>query len=240
MVNLAAARARLIVALDVPSAADAIALADNIGDAAEFYKIGLELFAAGDGRRLVAEFKERGLRVFADLKLFDVPATVARAAKQIAGSGADFLTVHGNDAIMQAAAEAKGETLKILAVTALTSLDEGDLRDLGFACDASALVLSRARRALQCGCDGVVSSGLEVEELRRDAGEKLIIVSPGVRPVANRPADDQKRTASAAQIIRAGADYLVVGRAVRDAPDPRAAAQNIVGEIAAAMQDSPA
>ncbi|MGI9307298.1 MAG: orotidine-5'-phosphate decarboxylase [Gammaproteobacteria bacterium] len=240
MVNLAAARARLIVALDVPSAADAIALADNIGDAAEFYKIGLELFAAGDGRQLVAEFKERGLRVFADLKLFDVPATVARAAKQIAGSGADFLTVHGNDAIMQAAAEAKGETLKILAVTALTSLDEGDLRDLGFACDASALVLSRARRALQCGCDGVVSSGLEVEELRRDAGEKLIIVSPGVRPVANRPADDQKRTASAAQIIRAGADYLVVGRAVRDAPDPRAAAQNIVGEIAAAMQDSPA
>ena len=232
------ARSRLIIALDVPDADSALALADKIGDAAEFYKIGLELFAAGCGRQLIAELKGRGCRVFADLKLFDVPATVARAAKQIAESGADFLTVHGNDAIMRAAAEVKGENLKILAVTALTSLDNGDLRDLGFSCDAYSLVLSRARRALQCGCDGVVSSGLEVCALRQEAGEKLILVTPGVRPVANDSADDQKRTATPAKIIKDGGDYLVVGRPVRDAENPRAAAQTIVNEIAAALAES--
>lgn len=228
------ARQRLIVALDVPDAAAALSLADQIGGAAEFYKVGLELFAAGCGRQLVGELKSRGLRVFADLKLFDVPATVARATKQIAASGADFLTVHGNDEMMKAAADAKSGELKILAVTALTSLDDGDLRDLGFACSAHDLVLSRARRALACGCDGVVSSGLEVKQLRREAGGKLILVTPGVRPLANT-SDDQKRVATPAQIIQDGGDYLVAGRPVRDAPDPRAAAQNIVNEIAAAL-----
>ncbi|MBE8158066.1 MAG: orotidine-5'-phosphate decarboxylase, partial [Betaproteobacteria bacterium] len=218
-------------------AESALALVDKIGDAAGFYKIGLELFAAGCGRQLISELKARGLRVFADLKLFDVPATVARAVKQIAESGADFLTVHGNDEIMKAAADAKGENLKILAVTALTSLDDGDLRDLGFVCDAHSLVLSRARRALACGCDGVVSSGLEVRALRQEAGEKLILVTPGVRPVANT-SDDQKRTATPAKIIGDGGDYLVAGRPVRDAENPRAAAQKIVDEIAAALGES--
>ena len=230
-----AARDRLIVALDVPRAREALALADALGDAVSFYKIGLELFAAGEGRALLSELKKRGCRVFADLKLFDVPETVARATAQIAESGADFLTVHGNDAMMRAAAEAaSGAPLKILAVTALTSLDDGDLRDLGFRCDARALVLSRARRAIACGCDGVVSSGLEVRSLRAEAKDKLILVVPGVRPLANRPADDQKRVAAPGQIIRDGGDYLVVGRPVRDAPNPRRAAEDIVSEIAAA------
>lgn len=230
-----AANERLIVALDVPRAQDALALADALGDAVSFYKIGLELFAAGEGRQLLTEFKKRGCRVFVDLKLFDVPETVARATAQIAAAGADFLTVHGNDAMMRAAAAAAAETeLKVLAVTALTSLDDGDLRDLGFTCDAHALVLSRAKRALACGCGGVVSSGLEVRSLRAAAGDKLILVVPGVRPLTNCPPDDQKRVATPTQIIRDGGDYLVVGRPIRDAADPRLAAQNIIREIAAA------
>lgn len=226
-------RERLIVALDFPDADAALRLVATLDETVVFYKVGLELFAAGCGRQLVAELKKRERRVFVDLKLFDVPETVARATAQIAEAGADFLTVHGNDAMMQAAAAAKGERLKILAVTALTSLDQGDLQDLGFACDTEKLVLSRARRALASGCDGVVSSGLEVAALRREAGDKLLLVTPGVRPVHNRPADDQKRTATPAQIIAAGGDYLVVGRPVRNASDPRRAAQDIIAEIAA-------
>lgn len=232
------ARERLIVALDVPRAEPALALADTLGDAVKFYKIGLELFAAGDGRRVMDELAARGRRVFADLKLFDVPETVARATAQIAESGADFLTVHGNDAMMEAAARNKGSRLKILAVTALTSLDQGDLHDMGFDCDAGQLALSRARRALACGCDGVVSSGLEVAALRKDAGKKLILVTPGVRPVLNRAPDDQKRVATPAQIIADGGDYLVVGRPIREASDPRRAAEEIADEIANALESA--
>ncbi|MGI9297873.1 MAG: orotidine-5'-phosphate decarboxylase [Gammaproteobacteria bacterium] len=230
-----AAEERLIVALDVPRARDALALADALGDSVSFYKIGLELFAAGEGRPLISELKKRGCRVFADLKLFDVPETVARATAQIAESDADFLTVHGDDAIMRAAVKAaSGARLRVLAVTVLTSLSDDDLRDLGFAGDARSLVLSRAGRALACGCDGAVSSGWEVRSLRAATDGKLILVVPGVRPATNRAADDQKRTASPAQIVRDGGDYLVVGRPIRDAADPRAAARNIVREIAAA------
>lgn len=225
----------MIVALDVPRARDALALADALGDSVSFYKIGLELFAAGEGRPLISELKKRGCRVFADLKLFDVPETVARATAQIAESDADFLTVHGDDAIMRAAVKAaSGARLRVLAVTVLTSLSDDDLRDLGFAGDARSLVLSRAGRALACGCDGAVSSGWEVRSLRAATDGKLILVVPGVRPATNRAADDQKRTASPAQIVRDGGDYLVVGRPIRDAADPRAAARNIVREIAAA------
>jgi orotidine-5'-phosphate decarboxylase len=222
---------RLIVALDFPAAEPARELMNALGDAVCFYKIGLELFAAGCGADLVAEIKSGGGKVFADLKLFDVPRTVARAAARLADLGADFITVHGNDAMMREAAHAKGGA-KILAVTALTSLDEGDLRDLGFACDVKKLVVSRARRALECGCDGVVASGLELSALRAAVGKKLLAVVPGVRPVANT--DDQKRVITPAAAIRAGADYLVVGRPIANAPDPRAAAKKIQSEIAAA------
>ena len=231
-------RDRLIVALDVPGAGAALALAEALGEAATFYKVGLELFAAGEGRKTMDELTARGKRVFADLKLFDVPETVARATARVAESGADFLTVHGNDAMMAAAAKAKGGRMKVLAVTALTSLDAGDLRAMGFSCDPAALVLSRARRALEAGCDGVISSGLEVAALRREVGGDLIVVTPGVRPLENRTEDDQKRIVSPAQAIRAGANHIVVGRPIRAAANPREAAEKILKEIESASAEN--
>lgn len=229
-----APRDRLIFALDVPTPDAARALVDKLGDTVCFYKVGLELFTAGDGPRLVRDLKRAGKKVFVDLKLFDVPATVARAVARLADLGADFLTVHGNQAMMEAAAGAKGAS-KVLAVTALTSLDQGDLDDLGFQCDIPALVASRARRALEAGLDGVVASGQEAAMLREELGTRLMIVTPGIRPVLNRAEDDQKRVLSPAQAIAAGADYLVVGRPIRDAGDPRAAATAIIKEISEAV-----
>lgn len=226
------ARERLIAALDVPSAAEARALVERLGDAVSFYKVGLELFMTGDAFALVDWLQARGARVFVDLKFFDVPQTVASAVRQLARTGATFATVHGNDAILAAAAAAKGP-LKLLAVTALTSLDRGDLEALGFATDVATLVLSRARRALAVGCDGVVSSGLEVAALRAELGERLIVVVPGIRPVENRTVDDQKRTVDVEDAFRSGADYIVVGRPIKDAADPRAAAEAIQARIEA-------
>jgi len=229
------ARERLIVALDVPDIAAARALVERLGDAAVFYKIGLELFMAPGFFDFLEWLRGRNKKVFVDLKFFDIPETVARAVRSLAERGADFCTVHGNQAIMEAAAKAKSGGLRVLAVTALTSLDRGDLEDLGFQCDVGELVLSRARRALAAGCDGVVSSGLEVERLRREVGPKLVYVTPGIRPVDNQAESDQKRVLTPAAAIRAGADYIVVGRPIRDAGDPRAAAQGIQDEIARAL-----
>ncbi len=227
-------RERLIMALDVPGIPEAKALVEELGDSVLFYKVGLELFMSGDYFGLVAWLKERGKKVFADLKFFDVPETVARAVRSLNGKGVEFATVHGNDAIMQAAAREKG-SLKILAVTVLTSLDRGDLDDLGFTCDVEKLVVSRARRALALGCDGVISSGLEVPMLRAEVDDKLLVISPGIRPVENRPDDDQKRVVTVEQAFRNGADYIVVGRPIRDAQDRKAAAERVQSQIAAAF-----
>ncbi|MES0874830.1 orotidine-5'-phosphate decarboxylase [Sinimarinibacterium thermocellulolyticum] len=227
---------RLIVALDVPTADAARAQVHTLGDAVRFYKIGLELSMASGFFELLDWLKAERKKVFVDLKFFDIPETVARAVKNLAERGADLCTVHGNQSIMEAAARAKTGALKVLAVTALTSLDQGDLNDLGFDCDVADLVLSRARRALAAGCDGVVSSGLEVERLRREAPRELICVTPGIRPVENRIEADQKRIMTPAAAILAGADYLVVGRPIRDAADPRATALAIQAEIAQAVQ----
>ena len=230
-------RSRLIVALDVPTADAARALVERIGDAAVFYKIGLELAMAGGYFELLDWLVKRGHQVFVDLKFFDIPETVARAVAALRGRGVTFATVHGNQAMMEAAGKAKGE-VRILAVTALTSLDRGDLDDLGFSCDVERLVLSRARRALEAGCDGVISSGLEAPRLKAQFKDKLLVVTPGIRPVENRPEtensqkQDQKRTVDVAQAFANGADYIVVGRPVRDAADPRAAAQAIQATIA--------
>jgi orotidine-5'-phosphate decarboxylase len=223
---------RLIVALDLPQADAARAFVEQIGDAACFYKIGLELFMAGDYFALLDWLVARNKKVFVDLKFFDVPETVRAAVRSLAGSGAAFATIHGNQAIMEAAVQDKGN-LKVLAVTVLTSLDRGDLDDLGFACDVEKLVLSRARRALAAGVDGIVSSGLEAPMIRRELGQKLLVVTPGIRPVENRPVDDQKRTVDVAQAFANGADYIVVGRPIRQAADPRRAAQAIQSTIAA-------
>ncbi len=222
---------RLIVALDVADAAAARALVMQLGDAVSFYKIGLELFMAGGYFELLDWLTAQGKKVFVDLKFFDVPETVRSAVRALAGSGATFATVHGNQAIMEAAVRDKG-SLKILAVTVLTSLDRGDLDDLGFACDVDKLVLSRARRALETGVDGIVSSGLEAPMIRRELGQRLLVVTPGIRPVENKPADDQKRTVDVAQAFSNGADYIVVGRPIRQASDPRAAAEAIQATIA--------
>jgi orotidine-5'-phosphate decarboxylase len=219
-------RDRLIVALDFPDAVAARALVTELGDAVSFYKIGLELFMTEGYFDLLRWLVAQGKKVFVDLKFFDVPETVRSAIRALSTSGATFATIHGNQAIMEAAVKEKGN-LKVLAVTALTSLDRGDLDDLGFACDVDDLVLSRARRALEAGVDGIVSSGLEAVTIRAELGDKLLVVTPGIRPVENKPADDQKRTVDVAQAFRNGADYIVVGRPIRQAENPRAAAEAI-------------
>jgi orotidine-5'-phosphate decarboxylase len=231
------ARERLIFALDVPDIDRARMLISQLGDSVIFYKLGLEFFLSGNYFELAAELRDQGKKIFADLKLFDIPATVASAVRQLARHQVDFCTVHGNDSMLKAAADAKGNS-KILAVTALTSLDQGDLDDLGFKCDAATLVLSRARRALELGCDGVVSSGLEVTALRQSVDHALITVCPGIRPVFNdeqTAVNDQQRVMTPAAAITSGADYLVIGRPIRDAGDPRAAAEAIQQQIAAAL-----
>ncbi len=231
------ARERLIFALDVADLAEARRLIATLGDAVMFYKLGLEFFLSGNYFDLAAELRDAGKKVFADLKLFDIPATVAAAVRQLSRHQVNFCTVHGNDGMLRAAAAAKGD-MQILAVTALTSLDQGDLDDLGFQCDARTLVLSRARRALAAGCDGVVSSGLEVPALRASVDHALITVCPGIRPILNDEApssDDQSRIVTPGAAIASGADYLVVGRPIRDAADPRAAAEEIQRQIAAAL-----
>jgi orotidine-5'-phosphate decarboxylase len=226
-----ARRERLIVALDVPSAEEARTLVTRLGESAAFYKVGLELFMAGGCFELVEWLVGSGKRVFVDLKFFDVPETVRGAVRALRGRGITAATVHGNQAMMAAAAAEKGE-IKLLAVTVLTSLDRGDLDDLGFQCDVERLVLSRARRALAAGCDGVISSGLEAPLLKRELGERLLVVTPGIRPVENRPADDQKRAVDVAQAFANGADYIVIGRPIRLAADPRAAAEAVQATIA--------
>src|SRR5512145_1586683 len=225
---------RLIFAMDVAHPDAARRLVDQLGDTVRFYKLGLELFMAGGCFELLDWMVGRGKKIFVDLKFFDVPATVAAAVRQLRNRGVTFATIHGNQAIMEAAAAAKGD-VKILAVTVLTSLDRGDLDDLGFSVEVEKLVLSRARRALEAGCDGVVSSGLEAPMLREHIDHRLLVVTPGIRPVENKPVDDQKRTVDVAQAFANGADYIVVGRPIRDAADPRAAAEAIQQTIAQAF-----
>jgi len=226
-------RDRLIFAMDVPDCGRARQLADELGDAVTFYKIGLELMMSGEYFELLDWLLARDKKVFCDLKFFDIPATVGSAVRSLKDRGASFVTVHGNQSIMEAAAENKGDTLKVLGVTVLTSLDRGDLDDLGFACDIESLVLSRARRAFEAGCDGVISSGLEVPKLRAEVDNRLLVVSPGIRPVDNKPSGDQKRVVTVETAFENGADYIVVGRPIRDAKSPRAAAEGIQASIAA-------
>ena len=227
---------RLIFALDVETRAQAMAWVERLGDAVSFYKVGMELLTSGEYFEVIAELADRGKKVFVDLKFFDVPATVAAAVKGLRRHKANFCTIHGNDAMMRAAVEVKGD-LKVLAVTALTSLDQRDLTDLGFQCDALALVESRAKAALACGVDGVVSSGLEASAIRAACGEKLLIICPGIRPVANveTASDDQKRTVDVAEAFALGADFIVVGRPIRNALDPKNAALLMQETIAAAF-----
>ena len=226
---------RLIVALDVPDVAAAKTLVERLGDSVSFYKIGLELATTGDYFPLLDWLLERDKRVFADLKLYDIPATVGAAVRQMSRSGASFLTVHGDRAIMDAAAANKGDRLRILAVTVLTSVDAGDLARMGIGLDVATLAMRRAEDAIASGCDGVIASPLEAAELRKRLGPKALIVTPGIRPRDHGGGDDQKRVATAFDAFRDGADHIVVGRPIRAAADPRAAALQLQKEIAAAL-----
>jgi orotidine-5'-phosphate decarboxylase len=223
---------RLIFAMDVPDCDKARALAEELGDSVSFYKLGLELMMTGGYFELMEWMLARDKKVFADLKFFDIPATVGSAVRQLKDRGANFVTVHGNRSIMEAAAANKGDSMKVLGVTVLTSLDRGDLDDLGFDCDVETLVLSRAKQALEAGCDGVISSGLEAPKLREFIDSRLLVITPGIRPVENREVEDQKRVVSVEQAFANGADHIVVGRPIRDAANPRDAALAIQKTIA--------
>jgi orotidine-5'-phosphate decarboxylase len=229
--NPIAGAERLIVALDVPSADEARALVGRLGDAVRFYKVGLELFSGPGCFELLAWLTGRGNKVFADLKLYDIPETVRRAVRNLAGCGATFLTVHAHRSIMQAAAAEKA-SLRILAVTVLTSFDQRDLDEMGATRTTEELVLSRARGAVESGCDGVIASGHEARALKAQFGSRLLVVTPGIRAPGAKGSDDQKRTMDVAQAFAAGADYIVVGRPIREAPDPKVAAQDIQKTIA--------
>ncbi|HSA88646.1 MAG TPA: orotidine-5'-phosphate decarboxylase [Burkholderiales bacterium] len=226
---------RLIAALDVPTAAEARALVERLGDSVRFYKIGLELATADGYFELLGWLAARGHKVFADLKLYDIPETVRRAVANVRRHGAAFLTVHGHRPVMEAAAHEKG-AMKILAVTVLTSFDQRDVAEMGASLTLEHLVLARARAAAETGCDGVICSGLEARALKRELGDRLLLVTPGIRPAAGR-GDDQKRTVDVAQAFANGADYIVVGRPIRDAADPRAAAQAIQATIASIFSE---
>ena len=215
---------RLIFALDVPEVSDAKDIVMELDDSVNFYKIGMEMLMTGKYFELLDWLIKQDKKVFVDLKFFDVPETVGRAIARLSDYGATFATIHGNQALMEKAAENKNK-LKILAVTALTSLDRGDLDDLGFACDVKDLVISRAQRAFEAGCDGIVSSGLEVPFIREFVDDRLIAVTPGIRPVAND--DDQKRVVDVASAFKSGSDYIVVGRPIKNADNRYEAASNI-------------
>ena len=220
---------RLIAALDVPDARQARALAEKLGDAVRFYKVGLELSSSDGYFELIAWLTARGNKVFADLKLYDIPETVRRAVANLRSRGATFLTVHAHRSVMEAAVREKG-AMKILAVTVLTSFDQRDLDEMGATKSVAELVLARAKGAAETGCDGVIASGQEAAKLKAAFGSRLLVVTPGIRPLG-ADTGDQKRTVDVAQAFASGADYIVVGRPIRDAADPRAAAEGIQATI---------
>ncbi len=226
-------RERLIVALDMPRVEDAERLVDELGHVATFYKIGMEL-AYGGGLAFASRLAAAGKSVFLDLKLHDIPNTVERATAQVARLGANFLTVHAYPQTMRAAAAgAAGTDLKLLAVTVLTSADDRDLAEAGYALGVQALVRKRGLQAKAAGIHGLVASAAEAAALRAELGREMVLVTPGIRP-GDADAGDQKRVATPAQAIADGADYLVVGRPITAAADPRGAAEAIVREIAKA------
>ncbi|HEV3201309.1 MAG TPA: orotidine-5'-phosphate decarboxylase [Bryobacteraceae bacterium] len=220
----------IIVALDVESAEEARALVCRLGNHIDFYKVGMELYAAA-GMGIVRELLDQGKRVFLDLKLYDIPETVKRAVGQVSSTGVTFLTIHAVGSVMRAAIQGReGDGLKLLAVTVLTSFSREDLDDLGYSCEVSEMVATRARQAMAAGVDGVVASPLEAAAVRRILGPNGILVTPGVRS-EGRAKGDQKRVATPAEAIHDGADYLVMGRQITRAPDPAEEVLRVLKEI---------
>lgn len=225
-------RDRLIFALDVATKEEAFEWVDRLGDAVVFYKLGLEFCMSGHYFEVMEALLARGKKIFADLKFSDVPATVRGAVANLAGRGATFCTLHGTSAVYHEVVKVRGG-LKLLAVTVLTSAGAEDVQEMGWSGPVEDLVSLRARKAVEAGIDGLICSGQEAARLRRELGPGPILITPGIRPSGNRPPDDQKRTMTLAEAFQAGADYIVVGRPIRQAADPRAAAEAMQAEIAA-------
>lgn len=225
---------RIIFALDVPQPEEAKNWVKRLDSDLKFFKVGLELFLAG-GWDIVDYIIDRGNQVMLDLKFFDIPETVHLAVQQVKDRGVSLTTIHGNDAIIRAAVSDKGK-VKVLAVTVLTSFDESDMRQMGLSGPVKDMVLIRAQKAIELGCDGVVSSALEAEPLRGKLGNDFLIVTPGIRPASTVPGeDDQKRIATAKNAILSGANHVVVGRPIRNAADPIAVVKQMQDEIAEAL-----
>jgi orotidine-5'-phosphate decarboxylase len=223
----------IIVALDVESAAEARELVAKLGKSVDFYKVGMELYAAS-GMEMVRDLQEQGKNVFLDLKFYDIPETVKRAVAQVAKTGVQFLTVHGSASIMRAAVAGRGSSnLKLLAVTVLTSFGPEDMDDLGYRGEIADLVERRACKAVECGIDGLVASPLEAAALRKVVGANITLVTPGVRSTGAAKGD-QKRVATPAEAIRDGADYLVIGRQITRAANPAAEAERVLHEVVSA------
>ena len=222
---------RLVFALDVPGRAQAREWIDRLGDTVRFYKIGMELLASGEYFQVLDDLATRGKRVFVDLKFFDIPATVAGVIRGLDRWPVSYCTIHGwHPAMMQAAAEANRGDMRLLAVTVLTSMDRTDLSSMGISGEPERIVVERALAAQAAGIDGVIASGLEAAPIRRATGSGFSIVCPGIRP-GGPAGDDQKRSVGVAQAFADGADAIVVGRPIRQAADPRAAAEAIQAEI---------
>ena len=229
----------IIVALDFESAGEALALVDRLGDRVGFYKVGMELYAAA-GMETARELRARGKDVFLDLKFYDIGETVRRAVCQVACAGVQYLTVHGSTPVLRAAIEGRGtSSLKLLAVTVLTSYDQQDIEDLGYPCELSALVDLRVRRAIEAGMDGIVASPLDARRIRNSAARRIreitgpapLLITPGVRS-AGSAVGDQKRVATPAEALRNGADYVVMGRQITRAADPPGEVARVLDEIA--------
>lgn len=228
---------RLIVALDLENVAEAEKLVETLGDTVMFYKVGLVMQLAEGVDAFVRRLIAQGKKVFLDYKYYDVPETLKKAVSRAAGIGVSFLTIHGSGSLIRAAVAAKGSSeLKLFTVTVLTAMDQDDIREMGYSAHAvDELVSFRAQKALDAGCDGVIASGREAEKIKALSAGKLLVITPGIRP-DGYPEDDQKRRTTAAQAIQAGADYLVVGRPITDAADPRAAAEGFVREMQTAFE----
>lgn len=228
------ARDRLIFALDVPTAAEANAWVERLGGSVNFYKIGMELLTSGDYFRVLEDLAGRGKQVFVDLKFHDVPATVAATLRGLRRYPVSLCTIHGQHHDMMAAASQEKGDIRLLAVTVLTSMDRSDLRQLGIEREPGEVVVERARAARAAGCDGVIASGREAAAIRAATAPDFLVVCPGIRP-AGPAGDDQKRTVDVPQAFAAGADYIVVGRPIRQATDPAAAAEAIQAQVTAVL-----
>ena len=223
---------RLIVALDLPDIDYAKKLVTELGSSVNFYKVGLELAMTGEYFNLISWLNKKNKKVFADLKFYDIPNTVSSAIRQLNKWDIEFITVHGDRSIMQAAADSRKNNIKLLAVTVLTSINKADLSENGITYDTKELVLIRAKLALQSGIDGIISSGQETKSIRKKLGNDLIIVNPGIRLLNNKSEDDQKRIVTPSEAIKNGADFIVIGRPIRNAKNPKKVADEIQLDIA--------